>query len=115
MCIRDRLVGGGSQNFVHPQLVCNLGRATSLLSLIHIFGLHGLLAVGQTQCQHHLVLPQRDGVDDGGLDLFRHHGVVVLQKADLGAHLQADVAGELQIVELFLKPLAMVGQIAGSL
>ena len=25
-----QLVGGGSQNFVHPQLVCNLGRATSL-------------------------------------------------------------------------------------
>ena len=71
--------------------------------------------MGQTQCQHHLVLPQRDGVDDGGLDLFRHHGVVVLQKADLRAHLQADVASELQIVELFLKPLALVGQIAGCL
>ena len=39
--------------------------------------LHGLLGVGQTQCQHHLVLPQRDGVHDGGLDLFGHHGVVV--------------------------------------
>ena len=24
-----QLIGGGSQNFVHPQLVCNLGRATA--------------------------------------------------------------------------------------
>ena len=71
--------------------------------------------MGQTQRQHHLVLPQRDGVDDGGLDLLSHHGVVVLQQADLGAHLQADVPGQLQIVQLFLKALALVRQITGGL
>ena len=69
----------------------------------------------QTQCQHHLILPQRDGVHDGGLDLFRHHGVVVLQQTDLGAHLQADIAGQFQIIQLFLKTLALVGKVAGGL
>ena len=71
--------------------------------------------MGQAQGQHHLVLPQGDGVHDGGLDLFRHHGVVVLQQPDLGAHLQADVAGQLQIIQLFLKALALVGKVAGGL
>ena len=71
--------------------------------------------MGQAQGQHHLVLPQGDGVHDGGLDLLGHHGVVVLQQADLGAHLQADVAGKLQIVQLLFKALALVGQVAGRL
>ena len=69
----------------------------------------------QTQCQHHLVLPQRDGVHDSGLDLFCHHGIVVLQQTDLGTHLQTDVAGQLQIIQLFLKALALVGKVAGGL
>ena len=71
--------------------------------------------MGQTQCQHHLVLPQGDGVDDGGLDLLSHHGVVVLQQADLRPHLQADVAGQLQIIELLFKAFALVGQITSRL
>ena len=71
--------------------------------------------MGQTQCQHHLVLPQGDGVDDGGLYLLGHHGVIVLQKPDLRTHLQADGAGQLKVVELFLKALALVGQIACGL
>ena len=69
----------------------------------------------QTQRQNHLVLPQRDGIDDGGLDLLGHHGVVVLQQTDLRAHLQADVAGQLQIIELLFKALTLVGQITGGL
>lgn len=89
------------------QVVGHVGHGT--------LGLHGLLAVGQTQCQHHLVLPQGDGVDDGGLDLLCHHGVVVLQQADLRPHLQADVAGQLQIIELLLKAFALVGQITSRL
>ena len=71
--------------------------------------------MGHAQRQHHLVFPQRDGVDDGGLNLLRHHGVVGLDEPDLRAHLDGDVAGQLQIVQLFLKPVAQVGQIAGGL
>ena len=71
--------------------------------------------MGNAQRQHHLVLPQRDGVDDGGLDLLGHHRVIGLDQPDLGAHLDRNIAGQLQIVQLFLKPVAEIGQIAGCL
>ena len=78
-------------------------------------GLHGLLAVGDAQGQDHLVFPQGDGVDDGGLDLLGHHRVIALDQADLRAHLDGDVAGQLQVVQLLLKAVTQVGQVAGSL
>ena len=71
--------------------------------------------MGDAQGQHHLVLPQGDGVHDGGLNLLGHHRVVGLDQADLRAHLDGDVAGQLQIVELFLKAVAHIGQVAGGL
>ena len=71
--------------------------------------------MGNAQRQHHLVLPQRDGVDDGSLDLLGHHRVIGLDQPDLGAHLDRNIAGQLQIVQLFLKPVAEIGQIAGRL
>ena len=77
--------------------------------------LHGLLAVGHAQAQHHLVLPQGNGVHQRGLDLFSHHGVVVLDQPDLGAHLDGDGAGQLQIVQLLLKPVAQVRKVPGRL
>ena len=71
--------------------------------------------MGHAQRQNHLVFPQRDGVDDGGLNFLRHHGVVGLDEANLRAHLDGDVAGQLEIIQLFLEPVAQIGQIAGGL
>ena len=71
--------------------------------------------MGNAQRQHHLVLPQRDGVDDSSLDLLGHHRVIGLDQPDLGPHLDGNIAGQLQIVQLFLKPVAEIGQIAGRL
>ena len=63
----------------------------------------------QPQGQHHLALPQGDGVHQGGLDLLQHQGVVVLDQPSLRAHLDGDHPGELQIVELLLKAVTQVG------
>ena len=67
------------------------------------------------QRQDHLALPQRNGVDQGGLDLFRHQRIVVLDHPDLRRHLQADDPGQLQIVQLLLKALALIGKVVGPL
>ena len=67
--------------------------------------------MGNAQGQNHLVFPQGDGVDQGGLDLLHHHIVIVLDQADLGRSLDGDSPGQLQIVDLLLKPVALVGQI----
>ena len=66
----------------------------------------GLAAVLHAQSQHHLALPQGDGVDQGGLDLLNHQRVVILQHPGLGAHLDGHHPRQLQIVELLLKPVA---------
>ena len=67
------------------------------------------------QGQNHLVLPQGDGVHNGGLDLFSHHRIVGLDQADLWAHLDGDIAGQLQVIQLLFKAVALVGQVAGGL
>ena len=74
-----------------------------------------LTAVLHAQGQHHLALPQGDGVHQGGLDLLDHQRVVVLQKPGLGAHLHGYHAGQLQIVQLLLKAVAQVHQVVVGL
>ena len=71
----------------------------------------GLTAVLQPQRQHHLALPQGNGVHQRGLDLLDHQRVVVLQQPGLGAHLHRHHPGQLQIVDLLFKPVAQVHQI----
>ena len=78
-------------------------------------GLHGAAGIFDAERQHHLVLPQRDGVEHGGLDLFDKRGVVVLDHADLRRGLQRDHARQLQIVELLFEPDAFVFKIIGRL
>ena len=63
----------------------------------------------------HLVLPQRNRVDQGRLNLLHHLSVVLLDKADLRRGLDGDHAGQLQIVNLFLKAVAHGIIIAGGL
>ena len=75
----------------------------------------GLTAVLQSQGQHHLALPQGDGIHQGGLDLLHHQRVVVLQQPGLGPHLDGDHPGQLQIVELLFKPLAHLREIVVGL
>ena len=78
-------------------------------------GLHGLLGVVDAQVQHHLALPQGNGVDQRGLNLLGHERVVVLEHADLGTHLQGHHPGQLQVVELLLKAVDEVGIVVGRL
>ena len=67
--------------------------------------------MGNAQRQNHLILPQGDGVHQRGLNLLHHHIVVVLDHADLGRGLDGNGAGQLQIVDLLLKPVALVRQV----
>ena len=67
------------------------------------------------QSQHHLILPQRNRIVDCGLDFFRHQGVVVLNKTNLGSHLDADGTGKLQIVKLLFKAVAHGCKVVGDL
>ena len=78
-------------------------------------GFHRLLGVIHAQPQHHLALPEGDGVHDGGLDLLGHEKVVILDHADLRGHLQGDRAGQLQIVQLLLKAADEVREIVHGL
>ena len=78
-------------------------------------GCGGLAAMLQAEGQHHLALPQGDGVHQRGLDLLQHLGVVVLQQAGLGAHLHRDHPGQLQIVELLLEPVQQVCKVVAGL
>ena len=71
------LLGGG-----HGAHVQHLGVfAQQLVGHIGHGGLRrgGLTGTLQTEGEHHLALPERDGVDQRGLDFLDHHGVVVLQ------------------------------------
>ena len=63
------------------------------------------------QTENHLALPQRQCVDQCGLDLLRHLNVAVLDHTDLRRVLQADIAGELQVIKLLLEALTFVCQI----
>ena len=78
-------------------------------------GLGGFRGVGNAQGQNHLIFPQRDGVDQGGLDFLHHDGVVVLDHADLGSRLDGDGPSQLQVVDFLLKPVALFGKIPGGL
>ena len=78
-------------------------------------GVHRLLGVVHAQPQHHLALPEGDGVHDGGLDLLGHKKVVILDHADLRGHLQGDRAGQLKIVQLLLKAADEVREIVHGL
>ena len=61
--------------------------------------------------QHHLALPERNRVDQRGLDLFRHCSIVALDQSDLGRHLHGNRPRQLQVVNLFLKTIAQLCQI----
>ena len=108
-----RLLGGGDGTHLQgigvllQQLVGHLRH--------RVLGGSGLTAVLQAQRQHHLALPQGDGVHQRGLDLLDHLGVVVLQQAGLGAHLDRHHAGQFQIVELLFEPVAQAHQIVVGL
>ena len=78
-------------------------------------GLGGLGGVGNAQGQDHLVLPQGNGVYQGGLDLFHHDGVVVLDHPDLGSRLDGNGPGQLQVVDFLFEPVALLRQVSGRL
>ena len=78
-------------------------------------GLDGFLRVMGPQGQDHLTLPEGNRVDDGGLNLLGHHGVVVLEHPNLRAHLKRNHPGQLQVMELLLKAQAEVAVVVGRL
>ena len=53
--------------------------------------------------EDHLVLPQRNGVDDGGADLLHHEAVVVLDEPYLRRHLHGYLTRQLKVVYLLFK------------
>ena len=77
--------------------------------------LHGLLGMGDAQGQNHLTLPQRNRIHQRGLNLFGHQGVIVLDHADLGTHLNGDLPGQLQVKEFLLKAVAHGSVVIGLL
>ena len=88
-----------------------------LIGHIRNFSL-GLGRVGgmlQANGDDHLVLPERNGVDDRGLDLFRHDSVGVLDHPDLGTCLHGDHTGQIQIIQLLLEAVAHFGIVPGRL
>ena len=66
----------------------------------------GLGLVRNAEREHHLALPQRDGVHNGGLDLLDKRNLVVLHEANLRRRLHGDGAGEVQIAKLLLEARA---------
>ena len=104
-----RLLGGGDR--AHLQRVGVLLQQLVGHLRHRVLRSGGLTAVLHAQRQHHLALPQGDGVHQRGLDLLDHQRVVVLQKPGLRAHLNGHYAGQLQIVELLLKAVAQAHQI----
>ena len=63
------------------------------------------------KCQHHLALPERQGIGKGGLNPFHQQTVVVLEQPDLRRHLNGDLAGQLQVMQLLFKPVALGGEV----
>ena len=92
---------------LHEQLIRHVGHIA--------LRLHGLLGVVQRQSQHHLVLPEGDGVDDRGADLLGHQAVVILHHADLRCHLHGDGARQLKVVYLLLEAAYEVCEIVRGL
>ena len=72
-------------------------------------GFGRLVCVLDTDGDDHLALPERNSVDDRGLDLLRHNGIRRLDHPDLGAGLHSDSPGELEIVQLLLEAVAHLG------
>ena len=110
---------------IHHAALCLLGSGNSahlqsvgvfLQQLIghlrhSVLGRGGLTAVLHPQCQHHLALPQGNGVHQRGLDLLDHQGIVILQQTGLRTHLNGHHTGQLQIVDLLFKPVAHADQV----
>ena len=100
-----RLDGADLQRFgvLLQQVVCHVGHRS--------LGLEGFLGVMHAQGQHHLALPKGQGVGKGGLDPFHQQAVVVLEQPDLRRHLDGNLAGQLQVMQLLLKPVALGGEV----
>lgn len=56
-------------------------------------------------CNNHLVFPEWNRIDNGGLNLFSHDGIVALHHANLRCHLQRNHARQLKVMDLLLKTL----------
>ena len=67
------------------------------------------------QSNDHLAFPQRNGIYNSRLDLFRHLGIISLYQTDLGGCLDTDHPGQLQVMDLFLKTVAERIQVFGCL
>ena len=103
------LYAAGVKGFcvVLKKIVCDFGDG--------VRGLHRLLGMIHAQRQDHLLFPERDRVDNGGLDLFGHEQIVVLDHADLRPHLERDHPGQLQVVQLLLEAADKIGKIIRGL
>ena len=64
------------------------------------------------KCQHHLTLPERQGIGKGGLNPFHQQTVVVLEQPDLRRHLKGNRFGQLKIINLLLKAIDLSGEIS---
>ena len=69
------------------------------------------LRVRNAEREHHLALPQRNGVDQRSLNLLRHQLIAGLNQANLRRHLNGNVARKFEVVELLFKAIRLVGQI----
>ena len=76
-----------------------------------IFGRNGFGGMRHGHRDDHLVLPERDRVDDDRLDLLGHLGVRGLDHTDLRRGLHGDRTGQFQIIDLLLKTIALIAEV----
>ena len=72
-------------------------------------------AVLDAERDNHLVLPQRDGIDNRRLDFFRHGRIARLHESDLRSRLQGHRACQFQVMQFLFKTVALVGKVFGFL
>ena len=77
--------------------------------------MESFLCVLHAKGDDHLGFPERDGIGNGGLDALRQHIVIGLHEANLGAHLDGDHTGQLEVMDALLKAVNELCKVVCSL
>ena len=82
----------------------------------HLFlRLRRLCRMCNSQCQHHLTLPERNRIYNHSLNFLHHTGIIILDQTDLRCRLHGNRTRQLQIMQLLFKTVALLIQILRNL